>query len=405
MSDILASMRVTKTTLVIGGFLLWGGTALAEVHRCPFPERDPISGKKEGGCVEACELASDADEQVSDFFLERLRTISTTGHHVDASLSPTLWQRHNAFWVAPLRLTAENQQAWQQNRRWAGPCTGLVALFYSKVIQDSDMQNAVDLFELRYRTEAEARRVAILLEDAWNWNDHPFVVVPSGRSVVVAEGRNLATDALSRVALHFGTKFGQTRAAPRLPLCAGSGEPKPLLSIRSKEHALLAHALGFSPSGRFAWLEAKTNNGSTVWSLHIQDLVNDRQLTGEVYPVGKGEEGRFCSLHAKQIAERLAEHGIRTGSFTSLAGEKESGDAATLTLRSATEAYVEVVLQGKTKSSVIGKIRQSADRLEALGLLRSPYEARSVAWVVEREAKEGDAKLHVFGGRLDKVDQ
>ena len=100
------------------------------------------------------------------------------GKHVALVDRPPREQR-----IAP-KLQPDRAKPWEVDRRWAGPCTRLRAVFYSKAVEDADPKNVVDLYELRYGTEDEARRVARLFVSSWDWNYHPFIAVPSGASVV-----------------------------------------------------------------------------------------------------------------------------------------------------------------------------------------------------------------------------
>ena len=95
--------------------------------------------------------------------------------------------------------------------------------------------SVVEAYELLYRTEASAQRVAGLLLDArrpWDWNYRPFAVARWGRSVLIVEGRPRSLAAFRRVAKHFGAQRadapdGEPWARP----CEPDADPKPTLDV------------------------------------------------------------------------------------------------------------------------------------------------------------------------------
>lgn len=385
------------------------GALLLGLVPCPASgDIPPCSAKPEDeaidGCVEECALPSEPDEKVSEWFLERLKTIRASKHHIDTAIGDTLVRRLSGFRVAPFGLPPEHRQRWQQNRRYAGPCSGLIAVFYSDAIDDRDTNNRIDLYELRYRTEGEARRVAGLLGSAWDWNYHPFFVVHSGRSAIVAEGRHRAWGQLASVAKHFGTRWPTSRARPSPALCDREQNVGPVFASHAGEPdgELAVYVLGFSPSGRVAWLESRPRASGTSWSLSVVDLVNDRRLASETYQAKRAGIDGLCSAHGAALATLLAEQGITEASFATFDQPKPGTDPSGLDVRSASPARTEVVLRGQHGTKVLGTIASPPEATRTLGFLRSPFEARVAALVLAKSVKGAGVALHVFGGRLDK---
>jgi hypothetical protein len=184
------------------------------VAACPDPEGADA-------CIEECRLDMARDEKPGALLLSKLKDLAATGHHVNTNLRPAQVKRESEFRVAPFHFTSREAQAWELNGRYAGPCSGLVAVFTSVAVDDRNPRDVVDIYELRYRTQAAAKRVASLLtEPTWDWNYHPYGSVHDGRSVIVIEGRHRAWSAFRRVAEHFGWR----RPAPRGRLTRRRGE-------------------------------------------------------------------------------------------------------------------------------------------------------------------------------------
>ena len=391
----VGTLRVLSLALPLA---LWARAAVADADACP-PKRDEFGWD---GCIESCDLPKDADEHASESFIAKLRTIGPTGHHIDTSLGDALLSRGFSFRVLAFELPTERAKRWEQNHRWAGPCTGLVALFHSKAVEDKDTKDVVNLYELRYRTEAEARRAASLLETSWDWNYHPFVAVHSGRSVFVAEGRHRAWDALGRVAKHFGGEFRRRSRAPVPALCDRDGEVPPVFSDAAE--GLAVHVLGFSPTGHLAWLEERSKAGGTgaTWSLRVADLVNDRELAGKTYQVlRKGAEG-LCRPHGADLGVLLSEQQIAAAAFPAFDKPTPAADPTGLVIRAGAASRAEVVLLGRQGSKVLGTISAGSSAAQVLGFLRSPFEARVAAMILVKGTVKDSATLRVFGGRLDR---
>ena len=142
----------------------------------------PANDATGGGCVEACELRAGPEARASELFAAKLRTVARTGitwgvtpEHRLAPPSPSSASR---------RSLSRRRQRRAGDRTACGPdrAAGLAAVFQASVINDKDAKNVVDLYELRYTSEATARRIAALLETSWDWNGHPFIAVQRGRT-------------------------------------------------------------------------------------------------------------------------------------------------------------------------------------------------------------------------------
>ena len=280
-----------------------------------------------GGCVEACALRAGPEVRASDLFAAKLRTVARTGYHLGGTPGAPSASAVSGFSVASIPLEKEAAARWRQNGLWAGPCSGLVAVFQASVINDKDAKNVVDLFELRYTSEATARRIAALLETSWDWNGHPFIAVHRGPDVIVAEGRYGALSALEAVGAHFGGMIYLRRAPVALPMCETGSNKRPLF----EGDGLTVHVLGFAPSGELAWLEATAGEGGgTTWTLRVNNLVNDRELAVRTYLTDRQGAEAFCAQHRAAAGELLSERGVSVGAFSAF--DKPTIDGAPLTV-------------------------------------------------------------------------
>jgi len=125
------------------------------------------------GCIEKCAITAARSEEPSDAFVSKLKTISRTAHHIDTRFGVALLDRRDELRVVNVGgLGPAEVQLWEVDHHYAGPCAGLVTVF---------------------------------------WNYHPFAAVQAGRSVIVIEGRWRAWSAFRRVAEHFGAALKRPR--------------------------------------------------------------------------------------------------------------------------------------------------------------------------------------------------
>jgi hypothetical protein len=360
----------------------------------------PANDATGAGCVEACELRAGPDVRASDLFAAKLRSVARPGTHLGVNPGAPPVTAVSAFRVASLPLKKDAAARWRQNGLWAGPCAGLAAVFQARVINDKDANNVVDLYELRYTSEATARRSAALLETSWDWNGHPFIAVQRGPNVIVAEGRYGALSALESVGAHFGGIIYPRRAPLALPLCDKAAANKPPLF---EGDGLAVHVLGFAPSGELAWLEATAGQGgATTWTLHVNNLVNDREVAVRTYRTARPGADAFCAQHRAAAGALLSERAVSVGAFTAFDKPVIDGAPLTVLIQPTPPSGNQVVMQGPAGTKVLGRLRAAAGTAKPLGFIRSPFEERVAVFVSIKHAATGRAGLRVFGARLDK---
>jgi hypothetical protein len=281
-----------------------------------------------------------------------------------------------------------------------------------------DDKNVVELYELRYPDAEAARRIQALLtfhaHGNWDWNYHPFSAAYHDRSVFVIEGRWRAWSAFEAVAAHFGAPIINKQRPPVLPLCGPTPEGKPLLAIEGHDGdpALSVFALGFSPTGRLAWLEQQIRAGDhdVEWSIQIVDLINDRALPGKSFRVAR-RLNAMCAQHGAEVKALLQEAGISASVELALEQPTPGKDPTGVVLRPSPadagtrQGAVDVILRGLPGEKKIGVLPHPSSGAppSVLGFLRSPFEPRvAVAIVQPRDAARHGPALRFFGGRLDK---
>jgi hypothetical protein len=357
----------------------------------------PQSDSQEDGCIETCELGAEAQTRPSELFVAKLRTIAATGHHL-AGKSPPLANTISQFRVASIPLNKDEAARWRQNGLWAGPCGGLAAVFEASVVDDKDGRNVVDLFELHYTSETTARRVAALLGSSWDWNGHPFIVVQRGANLIVAEGRYGAWNALETIGAHFGGAVFPRGAPVPLPVCDQGSRQRPIF----QGDGLTVHVLGFAPSGELAWLEGRDGPaGGTVWTMHVSNLVNDREVAARTYRTEGPTTAAFCAQHRTDAGTLLSERGVTAGQFSAFDKATVDGGPLSVLIQPASKSK-EIVMQAPAGSKVLGRLAPNAGAAKTLGFIRSPFEERVAVLVLVKEAQSGRPGLRVLGGRLDK---
>jgi hypothetical protein len=376
--------------------LVLEGAAFASPGACPL--NDPQGD----GCVEACELRAEPGARASDLFLAKLRTIAPTGHHLTGAPGAQLAKAASQFRVASIPFNKDEAVRWRQNGLWAGPCAGLSAAFEASAVDDKDARNVVDLYELHYPSDAAARRIAALLSRSWDWNGHPFIALQRGANVIVAEGRYGAWNALETVGAHFGGAVFPRGGAVPIPMCERESRQRPIF----QGDGLTVHVLGFVPSGELAWLEGRGGpTGATVWTMHVSNLVNDREVTARTYRTDRPTAAAFCAEHGMDAGTLLSTQGVTSGQFSGF--DKPTVDGAPLSVQiqpasSSTKSTKEIVMQGTRGTKVLGRLAPHTGAAKALGFIRSPFEERVAVLVLVKEAASGRPSLQVLGGRLDK---
>ena len=371
--------------------LAFEGGARASPGACP----QDAQGE---GCVEACELHAGPELRPSDVFLAKLRTMAPTGHHLGARPGTPLATPVAQFHVASIPLKKEAAARWRQNGLWAGPCSGLAAVFEARAVDDQAPQNVVDIHELHYTSEAAARRVVSLLDTSWDWNGHPFIAVQRGANVVVVEGRYGALSALEATGAHFGgTIYPRGEPVP-LPVCDKRARRQPIF----QGDGLTVHVLGFAPSGELAWLEGTAAPaGGTVWTMHVSNLVNDREVAERTYRTPGPGPDAFCAEHRAEAGALLSDRGVSGGEFSAFDKPTIDGAPMNVLIRASSSAQ-EIVMQGPPGSKVLGRLPASSGPARALGFIRSPFEERVAVLILVKDGSTGRPRLRVLGGRLDK---
>jgi hypothetical protein len=213
-------------------------------------------------------------------------------------------------------------------------------------------------------------------------------------------------------------------AVPAAVPCGGlRPTATPVLELPATErHAPLAlYAIGFSPSGHFAWLERRRalDPEKTEWSLHIVDLVNDHFLAERWFQTRQPDVGAVCEKFGPAIALMLDRNGIQAVTAGSLEQPVSTSDPTGFDVRAGAPDGV----TGKTPYDVIlrsragGKILGSVYRVDVSagepplgepkirGMLRNPFERRVAVFITqEMIGSSGIVTLvvSVLGGRLDK---
>ncbi len=373
---------------------LAGGTARAAPRPCGSGD-----AREGDGCVEACPLPAASGARPSEQFLAKLRALPSVGYHVMVNPGPWGATALSELRVASIPFGKERAARWRQNGLWAGPCAGLAAAFQSTAVGDRDARKVVDVYELRYAAETSARRVAALLASSWDWNGHPSVVVRRGLSVIVAEGRYGAWSALETVGGHFGGTVAPRNGPTPLALCDKRSKRQPLFQA----DGLRLHVLGFAPSGELAWLAAgAAPAGGTLWTLHVTNLVNDREIAARTYHTAGSTPDAFCAEHRVDAGLLLAERGVSSADFSAFDKADVDGGPLTLSIQRASASGEAIVMEGAPGTKVLGRLPASVTEARTLGFIRSPFEERVAVLVVTKDAATGRLAARVLGGRLDK---
>jgi hypothetical protein len=370
--------------------------------------RDDSACPREDGCIESCGLPDTPAQSPSDTFLAKLKSVSSTGFHIDSVLGAALLQRRSQFHVANM-FGFRDMNLWNLNGRYAGPCANLVAVFWSKLVDDHDRDSVIELYELRYRAEVDARRVSLLLNRSWDWNYHPMSAVQAGRSVFVIEGRHRDWSGQLRVARHFGAQSANSSlkaaraplVAPE-PLCDREGKVPPLLEVPGDgAHPPRAvFLLGFSSAGRLAWLERRAANrgDQLAFSLQITDLADDRQLESRTVSVRREQQASLCSRHdGDEMARLLNHHAIDRGLVPVLETPGSGTDRLVVEVAPARasggfDLAIKSAAGSKRIATLAGQAQQPP---RVVGVLRSPFESRVAVVVLEQ------GRVRFIGARLD----
>ena len=273
-------------------------------------------------------------------------------------------------------------------------------MFRATAVDDKDPRKVVELYELRYGSEVAARRVGALLASSWRWNGHPFIAVQRGASVLVAEGRYGAWGTLEAVGAHFAGAIPAAGGAPALALCDKGSPRQPIFEAEG----LAVHVLGFAASGELAWLEATPGQAAqTVWTLHVTNLVNDRELAAHTYRTAPSGADAFCAQHRADAGQLLADQAVSGAAFTAFDKTAADGEPLDVVLRrDPSDPDRDRDARGGWARRCSGGCPTSITSARTLGFIRSPFEERVAVLVLAKGGPTGRAAVRVFGGRLDK---
>ena len=173
--------------------------------------------------------------------------------------------------------------------------------------------------------------------------------------------------------------------------------------------------LGFSPSGRLAWLEQRTGaaDGAAEWTVHVTALANGRSVAAQTYRASKGGLAALCARHAREVASLLAANGVATTGAVALKQPAVDSDPTGVELRAAKldgaseGGTFDLVLRGSAGTKVIGILPrgEGAAPPAVLGFIRSPFERRVAVPVKEEAAGPRgriETRVQFYGGRLDR---
>jgi hypothetical protein len=209
--------------------------------------------------------------------------------------------------------------------------------------------------------------------------------------------------------------------APVCPIVPVDAAPALDVAASRNRAPLAFYPLGFSKTGRFAWLERRVgfDSDETTWLLRIVDLASDRILAEPEYALKSGTLAGMCGRYGRTIARLLAKHGIERTSPLTLE-QPEAGRDPTAVKFTAGRPDPErhrtsyrVTLQGREGTKQLGVlfrvgVESGEPPLSAptlLGIMRSPWEPRiAVLCRQTMTGTEGAAitVITVMGGRLDR---
>jgi hypothetical protein len=205
------------------------------------------------------------------------------------------------------------------------------------------------------------------------------------------------------------------RASPSVCALAANGEPLWKIGGDEAPAATSVVVLGFSPSGRFGWLEQRTTarDGAAEWTVHVTALANGRSVATQTYRAGKGGVAALCARYAREVTSLLRANGVTTQAVALKQPATGSDDPTAVELRAARfddgngSGAFDLVLRGSAGSKVIGTLPHAEGSAPpaVLGFIRSPFERRVAVPVTEEAAGPSghtETRVQFYGGRLDR---
>jgi hypothetical protein len=198
----------------------------------------------------------------------------------------------------------------------------------------------------------------------------------------------------------------------------------PILDITASDrHAPLAvFAIGFSPSGHFAWLERRraADREKTEWSIHIVDLVSDHFLAERWFETRRADVAGVCEKFGPAIAILLDKNGIQAVPASGFDQPGSTSDDPTgydvrpgsPDAESGKTPY-DVILRGRAGGKRLGSVYRvdvtagepPIGEPRIRGMLRNPFERRVAVFVTQEMVGSDGMQIpvvRVLGGRLDK---
>ena len=200
-------------------------------------------------------------------------------------------------------------------------------------------------------------------------------------------------------------------------------DAKPIIEVRGKgsREPLAFYVLGFSRSGRLAWLELRQGFESEdyTWILYVVDLASDRQLVEREFVFKSANVQSLCARYDTAIARVLDKFDVERGHALALEQPEATLPPTTVELapgRRDREAYktpYRVLLGGKDGVKQLGILwRVEVDSGQAplgvpklAGILRSPFEPRVAVLATQQMMGTEGVELtmvKVLGARLDR---
>jgi hypothetical protein len=204
--------------------------------------------------------------------------------------------------------------------------------------------------------------------------------------------------------------------------CGAAQDATPVLDVRAKEGRvpLTFYAIGFSRSGRFAWLERRSgfDDDQFEWSLHVKDLARNRRIGERSFSTSRRGLETFCGKYGRSIAGILDKYEIEAASPPRFEPPGATGDPAAVDLRpgrrdpESGKTRYEVLLRGRAGGKRLGSVWRVDEESgeppvgapKLLGTVRSPHGPRVAVLIMQEMIGTEGAQVtlvEVFGGRLD----
>ena len=215
-----------------------------------------------------------------------------------------------------------------------------------------------------------------------------------------------------------------TSAPPPAKPCTVLGpDARPMVEVAGKRDRapLSFYALGFSKSGRFAWLESRRGFDSDGynWILYVVDLNSDRQLVEREFPLKSASVQALCARYDAAIARVLDKLDVERGRALALEQPEANRTPTAVELapgrrdREGHKTPYRVLLRGKDGVKQVGILwRVDVDSGQPPlgvpklgGILRSPFEPRVAVLATQQMIGDEGSEItmvKILGARLDR---